>query len=73
MKQVNDDLLKQLQRHRILFFFPQRVFIVVGTVLEYLSIRLRPDDQTLTESNANKQQTRLVQGKRPQTPQFVSR
>jgi len=63
IKQTNDAVLNQTQQQPVLFVLPQRLLIYTGSILDYLILRVRPNEPT-----ERKQQTRSVQQK-----QFVSR
>jgi hypothetical protein len=72
IKQTNDGVLNKMQNKPFLSVLPQRFLIIIGSVLEYMMARIRPDDHTVNELNKTKQQSRLFQ-KQQQQKQFVSR
>lgn len=74
IKQLNDGLMTRMPQYGFLSVLFQRFFILMGTTLEHIIVRLRPNDRTMAEMNKPKQQTtRLGPNKRPQTPQFLGR
>jgi hypothetical protein len=64
IKQTNDVVLNQIQQKPLLSLLLQRLLIYIGSILEYITTRIQPNDRT----EIQQQQTRLVQQK-----QFVSR
>jgi len=58
-KQINDIILNKIQQKQFLAALPQRLFIIMGSLLEYVVGRIRPDDRTLAELKKTKQQSRL--------------
>jgi phage-related holin len=70
-KQVNDVVLKQIQKKPAFTVLPQRLLIIAGAFLEYFIGRIRPDDRTLADLKKTKQQTRLSQQQQQQY--FVNR
>ena len=70
IKQTNDAVLNQIQQKPFFAILPQRLLIYTGGLIDFLTILIRPCEQTETKSSQQQQQqqTRTVQNK-----QFVSR
>ena len=73
IKQINDGILKGMQRSPFFTALPQRFLIKTGAMLEFFMALVRPDDRTVIELKEAEKPARLTQLKRPQTPQYVSR
>ena len=72
-KQINDVILSKMQSAPLLNALPQRFLIVHGAFLDYVVVRIQPDDRTLAELKKSKQQSRLPQQQTRSAPYFVNR
>ena len=65
IKQINDVVLNYIQQKPLLTILPQRLFIYIGGILDYIVTRIQPNEPTEIKQQQQQQQTR--------PKQFVSR